>query len=459
MTTQHSPWWQKREGADLENRIKRINEYRDTTTSTDELLRVARVFLAILLLFSGALAAMNYFLFFSHTLPFEFALGASLLLTAVIEWGKSRMGLRTLQKPFLEGFPTIFSTPAQTIMWVGTLLFAGATFLMSVLNSTKGGEAMAAKLGREKHESVFQADTKFYDDQIATATAIQQQHSNNTWHGNIVYQSAKVADRQAKTIAKLSEDRQKAIEQQRADWERNRDAVGQETSTAAAMVLKAGGWVELLQLLLIVIISSCQKVLADKMGGEVPTPSAKQGIGFRQAGGSTTPAFNHEPRVPTGEERRPIGFSYPNRDVPAESHYTPHGTAAVSQVTQPVTQANASAESIGAGEALRHIRTDLMRDVNNLEKGHGKVSTVLTRIESYLWRAIELHQAPGFMPGAMNYQIFGDYIFGDFSDKMINLEAKAAETDKAHYLFIRTNRTDLLKREMETTGAKINVVA
>lgn len=454
MSTHTTPWWQKREGADLENRIKRINEYRDTTTSTDELLRVARVFLAILLLFSGALAGMNYFLFFSHTLPFEFALGASALLTSVIEWGKSRMGLRAFQKPFLEGFGTIVSTPAQTIMWTGTVLFALATFTMSIMNSTKGGEAMAAKMGREKHESVFVPDTKFYDDQIAAATTIQQQHSNNKWKGTIVYKSAQVADRQGKTIVKLSEDRQKAIDQQRADWERNRDAVGQETSTAAAMVLKAGGWVELLQLLLIIIIASCQKVLADKMGGS-PTPAT--GIGFRLEASGYHPATGSGP-----DERRPIGFHRAHDTAARTSRpeTPPYSveSVAVSQVSQPVSQFSTVPESVGAGEALRHIRTDLMRDVNNLEKQHGAVATILKRMEACLWKAIQLHATPDFAPGVHNYQIFCQYIFGDFTDKMIVLESNCEDEDKAHYSFLRTNRTDALKKAVTEFGAKTNIV-
>lgn len=379
MSTTQTPWWQKREGADLQNRIKRINQYRDTTTSTDELLRVARVFLAILLLFSGALAAMNYFLFFSHTLPFEFSIGASILLTAVIEWGKSRMGLRAFQKPFLEGFSTIFSTPAHTIMWVGTVLFALATFSMSILNSTKGGEAMAAKMGREKHESLFVPDTKFYDDQIAAAAAIQQEHSKNKWKGNIVYKSAQVADRQGKTIAKLSEDRQKAIDQQRADFERDRDAVSQETSTAAAMVLKAGGWVELLQLLLIIIISSCQKVLSDKMEPSPTTPASPSGIGFRQPSGFR-PATGATPP----DQRRPIGFFREQEKGTPPPVQDTIVDITVPQQPQPVAQANGLLRGKQADEAVLFHLQRLQKEPSNFQNPQANVETVAGRVHTIL---------------------------------------------------------------------------
>lgn len=374
-----TPWWQKREGAALENRVKRINEYRDSTTSTDELLRVARIALTILLIFSGALAAMNYFLFFSHTLPFEFSIVASILLTAVIEWGKSKMGLRAFQKPFLEGFPTIFSTPAHTIMWAGTVLFALATFTMSIMNSTKGGEAMAAKMGREKHETSFVPDTKFYDDQISAATAIQQEHSQNKWKGNIVYQSAKVADRQGKTIAKLSEDRQKAIDQQRADFERDRDAVGQETSTAAAMVLKAGGWVELLQLLLIIIISSCQKVLSDKMEPSPTTPASPSGIGFRQPSGFR-PATGATPP----DQRRTIGFHRQQDYTPPQPAQDTITQIAVPQQPQPVAQPNGILRGKQADEAVLFHLQRLQKEPSNFQNPQANVETVAGRVHTIL---------------------------------------------------------------------------
>lgn len=374
-----TPWWQKREGAALENRVKRINEYRDSTTSTDELLRVARIALTILLIFSGALAAMNYFLFFSHTLPFEFSIGASILLTAVIEWGKSKMGLRAFQKPFLEGFPTIFSTPAHTIMWAGTVLFALATFTMSIMNSTKGGEAMAAKMGREKHEANFVPDTKFIDEQIAAATAIQQEHSQNKWKGNIVYKSAQVADRQGKTIAKLSEDRQKAIDQQRADFERDREAVGQETSTAAAMVLKAGGWVELLQLLLIIIISSCQKVLSDKMEPSPPTPASPSGIGFRQPSGFR-PATGATPP----DQRRPIGFFREQEHGAPQPAQDAIVDITVPQRPQPVAQPNGILRDGEADKSVLFCLGLLKKEPSNFKNRQALPATVFTRIEKTL---------------------------------------------------------------------------
>lgn len=379
-----SPWW-KPSKSNLERRVERINQYRDTTTSTDEQLRMAGFALLALLLFTGSLAAMNYFLFFSHTLPFWFSVGAALLLTAAIEYGKAKMGLMALQKVFLEGWQEIFSTPAQTIMWAGTLVFALATFVMSVLNSTKGGEAMAAKLGREKHQERFVPDTKYFDDQIAAATAIQQEHSANKYQKNIVYQSTIVAKKQSSLISKLNEDRQKSVNQQRADWEKRTGQQEAETSTAAGMVLKAGGWIEGLQLVLIFIIAASQKALEEKMNTPSPTPNE----GTRR----TVPPHNQQP---INEFRGNLNSSAAQNMA---SFPVPHAQRSVTSDTA-VSHDNRELGDSNADSVLKAARTELLRDLANLRNSNGAPESIAKRMHSVFNRVGRAAWRSGFDPSA-----------------------------------------------------------
>lgn len=446
-------WWQKSKEAGLENRIQDINRYRDPTTNSDEVLRASRIVLSFLLILTCIMAAFSYarnFSAFPPPLAWAFAIG----LAAAIEFGKNYCATWAIRTPFFLGWGHLRQAPENTLRWFSLVLVALVTFAASVYNSTKGAKQISAQLAYEQQHSAFQPNTADIDAQIAGAEKRIERNNQNVWKGVVIFESQKANKVETRNIEALQKQRASRMAQQRTDWEKEQASQAENRDYASSMVLAAGGWMEVLQVLLMLLRVSCEKSLHGRMG-DSPTPTAKAGIGFRQQ--QTHPAYNHEPRVPTAEERRPIGFSYPNRDVPLEPHYASHSGLPVSQVTQAVTQRIGPQESVGAGEALRNIRTDLMRDVRNLETRNGVPATVLTRIEGYLWKAIELHQAPGFMPGARNYQIFGDYIFGDFSDKMVALEANCAAVDKAHYLFIRTNRTDLLQREMTERGGNINV--
>lgn len=130
----------------------------------------------------------------------------------------------------------------------------------------------------------------------------------------------------------------------------------------------------------------------------------------------------------------------------------------VSQPPQPVSQPNDERVSVGAAEALLNIRTVLMRETNNLERENGVVASILKRMEAALWKAIELHNTPNFMPGVAVYQLFGDYIFQEFAPKMQALQAKASDEDQAHYEFIRNSRIEKLQEIMTTKGAKSQIV-
>ncbi len=261
------PFWSKGDPAKgFNQRVAEINRYRDPTTSADELLRVCQWFiLPLLLAYSAVLGGASYYAFFSHNFSPNIALAGAITLAIAIEFGKAYMGLRAVQKPFLQGWSTITASVGHFTIWLAALLFALATFAMSIINSTHGGQLLATKSGQERHAVAFSPITSDIDAQIEATQKRIAQNNGNKWKG-IVTVDAQRANRQAeKSMATLQDQRAQAIATQRADFERQRGIDDQNTATGSNMLMAAGGWVEGLQVILLFVIAACQSVLNGKM--------------------------------------------------------------------------------------------------------------------------------------------------------------------------------------------------
>lgn len=299
---QTKPFWRQGDPSKgLKDRVEQINRYRDSTTSADELLRFLQwIILPALLIYSAVLSFSSYYSFFSNNFSEMAALVAAGMLAAVIEIGKSKMGLRAFQKPFLEGFGAIFSSPGQMLIWVGTAAFGVITFWMSIQNSTTGGKMLSQLNAQEKHqqEMVFTPNTEEIDRQIAESRKAIESHQGNKWKGIVMMPSQSAIKTETRTIEKLQAQRESAINTQRADFELHRTKVETNIEHSSNMLMAAGGYVEAIQLLVLMIIAACQAVLSGKMESASPT-AAKGGIGFKQ-----------NPTAATAETdpRRPIGF-------------------------------------------------------------------------------------------------------------------------------------------------------
>jgi len=354
------PWWHREKKDGLSSRISQIQRVNDPTTYTDEVLTGAKFFIVLLLGFSGVLGALSYFQNFSISFPIEIAVFLALTLTIVIEWGKNKAATWAVRIPFFQGWSYLGQSPANTFIFVGLVCVALATFTMSIYNSTKGGEQLARMLSHEKNATVFAPDTKAIDDQIAATQQNVSAAPLVKWKGKQYYQDAKAVRAQSKSLESLQRQREEATKMQRADYERNLAIQASQTNFASKLVLASGGWIELLQVLLILLRVACEKNLDGRTSPLSRQKTQSADASSRQIG------FNvgADGMVPTSDVRKPV-----------------------SQSQQSVSQTNGTPPVMSAEEALRWFETELRREPSNLTNRHAQSDTVVNRIHGKLSRA------------------------------------------------------------------------
>ena len=422
LNSQQKPFWKAADpSVGLNQRIAQINKYRDPTTSADEIMRwCKRLILPALLLYSGILGAASYYSFFSHNFSPEIAIVVAVLLAGVIEFGKSRMGLRAIQKPFLEGWKNIVTNEGHGIIWGGMLLFAIVTFTMSVINSTEGGRLLSVKSGQEKHATTFSPTTEAIDAQIAAAE--KRMADNQKRRRSLCMPAGNKTE--AKTLASLHAQREQSISTQRADFERQRSINDQNTETSSNMLMAAGGWVEGIQLIVLFIIAACQSILAGKMADQYP--EEKRPIGF----GHRNPYATAAPTGPTGEydtespTRRYIGF---NRDANTGDVRSATAGNTVPQVQQTVPQENAPDIGMTPEEVLLFYTAKLRKEPSNFKAKWAKDETVAGRIHN------NLNAAAGaiYKMTAVDYEAAHDFWIY-ISEKIQPLPAKGFPYNSIH---------------------------
>jgi hypothetical protein len=197
-------------------------------------------------------------------------------------------------------------------MWAGLLLIAAATFTMSFINSTRGGKQLSIMMSQERDASPFVANTASIDSLIGSTQKNIETAAGTKWKGTTTRTSQQAIKSHSESIAALNRQRETTISQQRADWENEQARKSANSNYAANLVLASGGWVELLQILLILVRVACEKALDDRL----PSPAQEQqeeksGIGFRPSGYRVAGAEYTPPPPPEPEQeqpRRPIGF-------------------------------------------------------------------------------------------------------------------------------------------------------
>lgn len=359
----NQPWWHREKTDGLAQTIGRIQKVNDPSTYADEVLKGSKVLLIFLLFFSGVLGALSYFKNFNISFPAEVAIFLALTLTFVIEWGKNKAATWAVRIPFFQGWGYLGATPSNTFIFGGLVLVALATFTMSMYNSTKGGEQLAQMLAHEKNSSSFVPDTKAIDEQ-----SMQLQQSVTAaplvkWKGKQYYQDPKSVRAASKSIESLQRQREQAITMQRADYERNLAVQSAQTNFAARLVLASGGWIELLQILLIFLRVACERSLAGK-SSHASSPTF-------QSTGTTT------------QRSAAIGFNLGNDGNVRRQEQQ---TVSVPQSPPSVPQVNASV-FLSPAEALLWFESELKKEPANFENKHANGTTVAARIDKKLTRA------------------------------------------------------------------------
>lgn len=322
-----SAWWQPNKQKELEDRIKKIQKFRDPGTNADEILRFGKLLIFLLLAFTGLLGGISYYKNFSSSFPEEVAIFMAFALTFVIEMGKNYAAKWAIRIPYFRGFSHLSEKVENSLVWLGLLAICAATFYMSVHNSTIGAKQLAIVLSQERNQTEFVPDTKNIDKQILATQKQIEEHGKIKWKGVTTRDAQKAIIKGSSALENLQAQRSLTISQQRKDWEKIQAQKDNNSNYTANLVLASGGWVELLQILVILLIVSCEKTLDSRMPHPTPEPQ-QQGIGYRQ----------HYASAEHPEQRKPIGFKRYN---PEQEQEQPHKNKPV-PITglPPVTQKN-----------------------------------------------------------------------------------------------------------------------
>jgi hypothetical protein len=382
-------------GAAMAARKEAISRYRSPGTIADEILRIISWGVQpLLLVFCTALSFSSYQAFFSHNFSPLFATAGALILSVVIELGKIKIGGYVFQVPFLSGTQVLRSSFAVFAVWFGALLITGATFYMSVINSTKGAAMLAQKVGFDKNEAVFTPNTADIDKQLDEANQRATAAVGVKWKGTTTYQAQQAIKAESRTIAKLQEQRDQSIRIQREDFLRRRAQMDTNTNTGASILMAAGGWVEALQLISLFLIAACMAAI-DKVMTDEQQPASKP-----TAANINGPLADFTRNGHNVQNRATIGF-----------HWDGYGEAPPAP-PQSVTHQPGGVTHQTSDDVLRLARKDFGSWAANIGSkkhdsgnAHGHITRTLDALRSSM-------QAHGFMPsmaeGYRSYQYFAE---------------------------------------------------
>jgi hypothetical protein len=371
-TQPNQPWFRGDSNAGMKARVERIHKLRDPGTFADEILRFAKALLWLTLLFTGALCFFSYTQFLERFLPGTAAITAAAAITVVIEIGKQSIGLNALRMPFMQGWRYIFATPWNTGVFIGTTVFAVVIFSISVYNSTNGAAKYAENSAREKTEAAFVANTADIDAQISATQDRLSNAPKAKWKGREYYQDPKSVRAAETTLATLQRQREQSLQTQRSDFERGRNFNDNANTHSATLALRIGGWLELIQLVLMCLIASCERVLDGRSSiqsqpNNATTPQQQQqGIGFRQQQPVSAEQQQQAPR-------NQIGFNYGASQQATQPN-------PVSQIQTPVSQKSGLLSGKDADDAIRYHLNKVKREPANFRNAHAKPETVAKRM-------------------------------------------------------------------------------
>lgn len=310
-------WWKRDSERSFNARMSEIQKINDPGTSADEMLAWSKRIIVLLLFFTGALGFIAYQKHFASTLDPALAIVLAGAIVVTMEFGKAYVTREALRTLFFR-LRTVFYSPAHTFFFLGLVGIGIATFAMSIHNSTIGAKRLSTMLGQERTQQElgdFTPDTKQLDEQIAAANDRIKANQGIKWKGTVTVTAQRAINRETKNLETLYAARETAITTQRADFERQRGIKDTNTSTASTALLAIGGWVELLQIILMVLRVSCEKVLDSRQGSNTAqqpnTQKAQPSIGFiRQAAAETNaPTPSAETHIEDQPPKVWIGFN------------------------------------------------------------------------------------------------------------------------------------------------------
>ncbi|MEZ4925553.1 MAG: hypothetical protein R3A50_04705 [Saprospiraceae bacterium] len=380
-------------------RIRKITSYRSPKTRADEFLFIAPLLQVILAAWCMWIGFASYKSFFAHNFNEQVAWWGALLLCVVIEFGKIKMGSYVFQKPFLEGTRFFQQKFDEVAVWGSALLFAGLTFWMSVVNSTAGAHSLSMMKGAQAHAEVFTPNTSDIDQQIQSAEARIKKAQVNTWKGKLSWESQKTVTRNTGTIEKLQDQRAKSIELQRADFKRRQDQNDTYSEKGANMLMAAGGYVEGLQGILLLLVAACMSIVSRVMKDEELKSIGNNGAFYRQANTNSSTPQNVNQSGTIGFYWNGYGNPQNNRD---------HKT--VSQSKQAVSQFGGTNQVIGADHILKNCETAIRRDMPNFNRKDTRAESVYGRIAKVLDDCADAMVKPGFEPSKEVLLSFTRYI-------------------------------------------------
>ncbi len=408
LANQQIPWYNRTKRETLEDRITAVQNVNDPTIVADDVQRWSKRFIALLLIFTTGLSFFSYYKFFQNSFG-VFAIFMAGAIAITIEFGKNWGFLKVLRIPFFLGWGHIKSEPHESIMWGGLLLLAGATFSASVYNSTHGAHELATMIGHEKSHSVFSPNTANIDEQIKATQSSMAQNRGIKWKGTVTYQAQKTIQREGSALDKLQTQRSKQIEQQRADWEADQQRQNEQTTFSANSLLLVGGFIELLQFLLIFM-----RVAAERSLDKVATSRAAiQQTGARNY---ADPSFGQSIPQNGNYSQNSMQFrwnGYGEQSVPHTEQSVPHTPQQKS--AQPVQ----NMEVIGSNQILNELRSKLQKDIPNFRNPHAVKGTVSSRIAMAFIEAYHAMILPNFSPSyevaVKTYKYLAETAFPDLN--------------------------------------------
>lgn len=405
----------------MAERKKAISRYRSPQTTADEIYRILIWGVQpLLMVFCIALSFSSYQAFFGHNFSPLMATAGAVILSLVIELGKIKIGGYVFQTPFLSGTRVLASSFAAFSVWFGALLITAATFTMSVINSTSGAQLLALKTGYEKNNTEFRPNTTEIDAQIAQTNARISDANAVKWKGTVTYQSQQAIKSLSTTLSGLTKQREKSVASQREDFERQRAHSDETTSTGADMIMAAGGWVELLQLITLFLIAACMATIDSVMGQNGHQHSPTSAKSNPQTGFHHTPNGAHN-QTPTG-----IGFYWPGYGG-SPAAQPPPPVAGVSHQPYGVTHQQ-SADGI-----LRLARKDFGSWAANLDSRKHNPDTCSQHIDRILGELLAQMDNPDFLPSTTEAIKSWDY----FSRKLAELDQKGRPFGEKYCLLER----------------------
>lgn len=387
------PWWKTTNPQTLDDRVQAVQNVNDPTIMSDDVLRWSKVALYALLLFTTILSGFSYFKFFEHSFGPNIAAAMAILLACIIEFGKNWGGLRVLRIPFFHGWGHIYSTVSDTIMWAGLLALAVVTFSASVYNSTKGAEQLSLLLGHEKNRTVFEPNTADIDAQIAATEKRIEENREVKWKGTTTVDAQRTIKAESRNLNSLQTQRETRIQQQRADYEKESGIKDSQNQFTAGSLLAVGGWVELLQVILMFVRVSAERSL-DKTGAARRT--------------TTPPPPNHNP-TPNNSTASANGFRVTQNHTPIGFYWDGYGAASAALTPQPLfgpetvpqsptTVAQPNDPANYADSVLKVCKDAVQRDLSNFQNRQASQATVSRRINAALDECRQAMMKTGFEP-------------------------------------------------------------